>query len=165
MLIISHIKNYFTVNSAQNCLISGWRQTKVTYEYPEDYPLEKEQNVDTTTVSCLNGNSGIPYKNYINKYTMPSELLTSLRIYLDDMEFCKNLVKCVENSNIVISLHETSVIQTSEYTEEHKIKDVKYYDYFYTEEGTITKLQDVKNFTSLEQLKEYIKNEGIRISR
>jgi len=159
------IKNYFTVNSAQNCLISGWRQTKVTYEYPENYPLEKEQNVDTTTVSCLNGNSGIPYKNYINKYTMPSELLTSLRIYLDDMEFCKNLVKCVENSNIVISLHETSVIQTSEYTEEHKIRDVKYYDYFYTEEGTATKIQFVKNFTSLEQLKEYIKNEGIRISR
>ena len=159
------IKNYFTVNSAQNCLISGWRQTKVTYEYPENYPLEKEQNVDTTTVSCLNGNSGIPYKNYINKYTMPSELLTSLRIYLDDMEFCKNLVKCVENSNIVISLHETSVIQTSEYTEEHKIRDVKYYDYFYTEEGTATNIQFVKNFTSLEQLKEYIKNEGIRISR
>lgn len=88
---------------------------------------------------------------------MPSELLTSLRIYLDDMEFCKNLVKCVENSNIVISLHETSVIQTSEYTEEHKIRDVKYYDYFYTEEGTATKIQFVKNFTSLEQLKEYIK--------
>lgn len=153
------IKNYFTVNSAQNCLISGWRQTKVTYEYPENYPLEKEQNVDTTTVSCLNGNSGVPYKNYINKYTMPSELLTSLRIYLDDMEFCKNLVKCVENSNIVISLHETSVIQTSEYTEEHKIRDVKYYDYFYTKEGTTSDLgsatpiilQSDKTYTALEQ--------------
>lgn len=151
-------KKYFTVNSAQNCLISGWRQTKVTYEYPEDYPLEKEQNIDTTTVSCLNGDGGIPYKNYISNYTMPWELLTSLRIYLDDMEFCRNLVKCVENSNIVISLHETSVIQTSEYTEEHKIRDVKYYDYFYSKEGTANKQQFIKKFSSLEKIKEYMKN-------
>ncbi len=151
------IKKYFTITNGGNCLLATWQETKVIYEYPAGYPLEKEANVNKITINNLNGDIGVPYKDYIAKYSMPYELLTCLQIYLKDTKFCTNLAKSVKDSSIIISLHETSTTQTSVYTEEYKIKEVKYYDYFYTN-STINTEELVNSgiFNSISEIRRYI---------
>jgi len=131
----STVLNYFTVNDDGKLIIAKWdmENIKVTIEgdgLPEDITAE-EMAQDTGGDKYIIKTEEIPYRQYIQKYTIPFEFFIQLLVVTTEPDFCMELVNHVLNSKIVINIQEQETFTQTDETKRYfvHIKDEKYIDY------------------------------------
>lgn len=131
----SEIKNYFTLDDNEKLLIATTTITTTKISYNGNVPTGL-QNSNTTDVSITTYGGGIDYKSLISKYSMSYDLLATLMIYLENIEFCTTLANSVYESSIALTLQEEKSKTQSTTTTKYKDITTEYYDFEWEASGT-----------------------------
>lgn len=112
--------NYFSMKD-NNLVIANWSSNEITYTPSQSMPDEiKSQYVNEGEKISITENM-IDYKSMIGIHTMPFELLLSLLVNTEDVEFVNDLADLAFKSTIEITIYDnvTEVITTeTEHTNE-----------------------------------------------
>lgn len=157
------VLNYFTISDDGELIIAKWdkENIKVTIEgdgLPEDIMAE-ETAQDTGGDKYIITTEKIPYRQYIQKYTIPFEFFIQLLVVTTEPDFCMELVNHVLNSKIVINIQEQETFTQKDETKQYfvHIKDEKYIDYNITalpNDSQAKKLLEEKNNHFLNYMKD-----------
>ena len=127
---IDEAKKYFSFNDDGNVVVYTWNHTKITYQYDKTPDAYKKQESDNYFIS----ETVIDYKNLVNSYTLPYEVLVALLVTTRDVDFTKDVADLAYNSNIEIGLME-------EYQRDQTVNTTDYYQTirgYQFQEGRIT---------------------------
>lgn len=109
---INEAIKYYTVDEEDNLIVACWGTSSVTYSFEgiDELPEERKQEIlesykDDSTTNVYEYRK-IPYQKYIYKYTMPFSFGASLVAITDNPQFCKDIAKIAEKSQITLTLQE-----------------------------------------------------------
>lgn len=153
---------YFTIDDSDNLMIVKWSSTQTEYSYEGDVQ-ETEKKKEVEEEYYFPEPDKIPYKQYISKYTMPYDFLTTFLATIKNVDFCKGLANLAFNSKIVLTLQEeltvTKTVEKTNYTittGTRKTIDYNVSPLEYSSGILIEKIEDNgEKFTSIEN-REYI---------
>lgn len=102
-----------TVNTTTETLTSNDSEMNISDFAPNLSEDNKTKDGEYQKITQIVSKQTINYKNYVENYTMPFKYLWSLLVISEDKDFILDLVKLVEDSEIVISIYDNVTTNTT----------------------------------------------------
>ncbi len=102
-----------TVNTTIETLTSNDSEMNISDFAPNLSEDNKTKDGEYQKITQIVSKQTINYKNYVENYTMPFKYLWSLLVISEDKDFILDLVKLVEDSEIVISIYDNVTTNTT----------------------------------------------------